>query len=53
MNIFLKIKFDGDFKDMILNQKYYNIYPYIYPTQGIHKEDIFAFIEIIIFRGIY
>ena len=49
MNIFLKNKFGEDFKVVILNQKNYNIYPYIYVTKGIHKEDIFAFIVIRIF----
>ena len=30
MNTFLKNKFGEDFKDVILNQKNYNIYPYIF-----------------------
>ena len=35
MNTFLKNKFCEDFKDVILNQKNYNTYPYIYVTKDI------------------
>ena len=49
MNAFLKNKFGENFKDVILNQKNYNAYPYIYVIKGIHKEDIFAFIAIRLF----
>ena len=42
MITFLKNKFGEDFKDVILNQKNYNTYPYIYITKGIHKKDIFC-----------
>ena len=53
MNIFLKNKFGEDFKDVILNQKNYNTYPYIYVTKDIHKEDIFAIIAIRIFMWLH
>ena len=35
MNTFLKNKFSKEFKDVVLNQKNYNSYPYIYVTKGI------------------
>lgn len=40
----LKIKYDNDFKEKILEQKSYNIYPYLYVTKGIFEEDILCFI---------
>lgn len=47
----LKIRYDNDFKEKILEQKSYNTYPYLYVMKGISKEDILCFIGIRIFMA--
>ena len=52
--LFLKEKYGINYKDVILKEKKYSTYPYIYSkNNGIHKEDILAFIGIRIFMGLH
>ena len=46
-------KFGEDYRDIILSKKSTGTLPYLYVTRGIAKEDIFAFVGIRIFMGIF